>query len=128
METRSEPQKYFCLKHADSRVLEPCSRLSVDPAHDAPEWRLPHGVRGENDGLPCSLGNGDAGTSLGNPDIRVPDRTKREDGLHLKKVEDAEKAEKTERKETEENTENEERKEDEDGRRYSRPAGNRKER
>ncbi|KAJ1105502.1 hypothetical protein NDU88_002908 [Pleurodeles waltl] len=94
-----------------------CSRLSVDPAHDAPEWQLPRGVRGEKDGLPCSLGNGDAGTSLRNPDIRVPDRTKREDGLHLRKVEDAEKAEKTERKETEENTENEERKEDDDGRR-----------
>ncbi|KAJ1216276.1 hypothetical protein NDU88_003880 [Pleurodeles waltl] len=60
------------------------NRLSVNPAHDAPEWRLPRGVRGEKDGLPCSLGNGDAGTSLGNLDIRVPDRIKREDGLHLR--------------------------------------------
>ncbi|KAJ1200024.1 hypothetical protein NDU88_003853 [Pleurodeles waltl] len=92
-------------------------RLSVNPAHDASEWRLPLGVRGKKDGLPCSLGNGDAGTSLGNPDIRVPDRTKREDGLLLEEVEDAENAEKTERKENEENTENEEGKEDDDGRR-----------
>ncbi|KAJ1126527.1 hypothetical protein NDU88_004934 [Pleurodeles waltl] len=93
-----------------------CSRLSVNPAHDASEeWRLPLGVRGKKDNLPCSLGNGDAGTSLGNPDIRVPDRTKREDGLRLEVVEDAENAEKTERKENEENTE--EGNEDDDGRR-----------
>ncbi|KAJ1111918.1 hypothetical protein NDU88_000190 [Pleurodeles waltl] len=42
---------------------------------------------------------------------------KREDGLPLRSVEDAENAEKTERKENEENTENEEGKEDDDGRR-----------
>ncbi|KAJ1163133.1 hypothetical protein NDU88_003596 [Pleurodeles waltl] len=92
-------------------------RLSVNPAQDAPEWRLPCDVCGEKDGLPCSLGNGNAGTSLGNPDIRVPYRTKREDGLHLGEAEDAENAKPTERKENEETTEDEERKEDDDGRR-----------
>ncbi|KAJ1105677.1 hypothetical protein NDU88_003082 [Pleurodeles waltl] len=35
----------------------PENRLSENLAHDAPEWRLPLGVRGEKDGLPCSLGN-----------------------------------------------------------------------
>ncbi|KAJ1201079.1 hypothetical protein NDU88_004895 [Pleurodeles waltl] len=95
-----------------------CSRLLVNPAHDASEWRLPRGVCAEKDGLPCYLGNGDTGTSLGNPDIQVPYRTKREDGLHLEEdAEDAEDAETTGRKENEEDTKDEERKEDDDGRR-----------
>ncbi|KAJ1119550.1 hypothetical protein NDU88_007735 [Pleurodeles waltl] len=68
-----------------------CSRLSMNPAHDASEWRLPRGVRGEKNGLPCYLGNEEAGTCLGNLDIRVPSRTKREDGLPLRNEEDAEK-------------------------------------
>ncbi|KAJ1185383.1 hypothetical protein NDU88_002176 [Pleurodeles waltl] len=86
----------------------------MNPAHDASEWRLPRSVRGEKDGLPCYLGNEDAGTSLGNPDIRVPSRTKREDGLPLRDEEDAEKPG---RKENGKDTEDEERKEDDDGRR-----------
>ncbi|KAJ1216986.1 hypothetical protein NDU88_004584 [Pleurodeles waltl] len=104
------PQCAQCLgKAPDDRILS-----------NAKQWRLPRGARGEKDGLPCSLGNGDAGTSLGNPDIRVPYRTKREDGIHLgeaEDAEDAENAETTERKENEENAEDEERKEDDDGRR-----------
>ncbi|KAJ1165841.1 hypothetical protein NDU88_006258 [Pleurodeles waltl] len=95
-----------------------CSRLSVNPAHDASEWRLPRGVRGENDGLPCYLGNGDAGTSLGNPDIRVPYRTKREDGLtEEENTDDEEDTETTEEEEKEEATEDEERKANDDARR-----------
>ncbi|KAJ1084565.1 hypothetical protein NDU88_004711 [Pleurodeles waltl] len=86
----------------------------MNPAHDASECCLPRGVRGEKDGLPCCLGNEDAGTSLGNPDIRVPSRTKREDGLPFRDEEDAEKPG---RKENGKDTEDEERREDDDSRR-----------
>ncbi|KAJ1180510.1 hypothetical protein NDU88_005731 [Pleurodeles waltl] len=57
-------------------------------------------VRSEIDSLLCSQGNGEAGTFLGNPDIRVPDRTEREDGLCLRGKEDEQNAEKAERRET----------------------------
>ncbi|KAJ1156822.1 hypothetical protein NDU88_009539 [Pleurodeles waltl] len=94
-------------------------RLSVNPAHDASEWRLPRGVRGEKDGLPCSRGNGDAGTSLVNPDIRVPYKNKMEDGLHgeedAENTEDEEDAETTGREKKGKDTKDEERKEDDDG-------------
>ncbi|KAJ1121911.1 hypothetical protein NDU88_000419 [Pleurodeles waltl] len=112
--------------------LPPCSRLSVNPAHDASEWRLPRGVRDEKDGLHCSQGNGDAGTSLGNLDIQVPYKTKREDGLHgwedAANTEDEEDAKTTGREEKGKDTEDEERKEDDGCRNGSRPVGNRKER
>ncbi|KAJ1164927.1 hypothetical protein NDU88_005359 [Pleurodeles waltl] len=102
-----------------SQAIRHCSRLSVNPAHDASEWRLPRGIRGKKVGLPCSLGNGDAGTSLGNPDIRVPYRTKREDGLHAgedaENTEDEEDAETSGREEKEKDTEDVERKEDDNG-------------
>ncbi|KAJ1177558.1 hypothetical protein NDU88_002811 [Pleurodeles waltl] len=62
---------------------------------------MPLGIRCENNGLSCSQGNGDAGNFLGNPDIRVPDRTEREDGLRLQEEEDEQNAENAERKETE---------------------------
>ncbi|KAJ1216554.1 hypothetical protein NDU88_004155 [Pleurodeles waltl] len=52
-----------------------------NPSHDASEWRLLRGVRGKEDGLPCCLDNRDAGTSRGNPDIRVPTNPEKEDGL-----------------------------------------------
>ncbi|KAJ1114505.1 hypothetical protein NDU88_002741 [Pleurodeles waltl] len=92
-----------------------CSRLSVNPAHDASEWRLPRGVPGEEDGLPCYLGYGDAETSLGDPDIWVPYRTKREDGLHERvNTDDEEDAEATGREEKEEHTEDEEKKANDD--------------
>ncbi|KAJ1204527.1 hypothetical protein NDU88_008304 [Pleurodeles waltl] len=68
-----------------------CSRLSMNPAQDASEWRLPRGIRKEKDGLPGSLGNDDPGTALENLDIRVPSGTKREDGLQGGDEEDAEK-------------------------------------
>ncbi|KAJ1200576.1 hypothetical protein NDU88_004399 [Pleurodeles waltl] len=86
-----------------------CSRLSMNPAHDASEWRLPRGVCGQKDGFPSSLGKEDAGTSLENPDIRVPSGTKREDGLHGGDEKDAEKQG---RKENGKDTEDKEKKED----------------
>ncbi|KAJ1172566.1 hypothetical protein NDU88_004411 [Pleurodeles waltl] len=96
--------------------LRDSSRLSGNPAHDASEWRLPRGVRGEKDGLPCCLGNRDAGTSLGNPDIRVPDRPKREDGLpEEENTDDEEYAEGTGREEEGEHTEDKEKKTNDDG-------------
>ncbi|KAJ1155083.1 hypothetical protein NDU88_007819 [Pleurodeles waltl] len=38
-------------------------------------------IREVDDNLPRSQGNGDAGKHLGNPDIRFPEHTEREDGL-----------------------------------------------
>ncbi|KAJ1091994.1 hypothetical protein NDU88_005108 [Pleurodeles waltl] len=67
---------------------------------------MPLGVRGEIDGLPCSQGNGDAGTFLWNPDIRVPDKTEREDGLRLRGEEDEQNAENAERRETDDSRRN----------------------
>ncbi|KAJ1166719.1 hypothetical protein NDU88_007116 [Pleurodeles waltl] len=97
----------FCLVFPDPSALYQsrpwdgvCSWLSENPAPDAPEWRMPLGVRGEKDGLPYSQGNGDAGNFLGNPELRVPDRTEREDGLRLREEEDEQNAENVERRET----------------------------
>ncbi|KAJ1123590.1 hypothetical protein NDU88_002058 [Pleurodeles waltl] len=68
-------------------------------------------------------GNRDAGTSLGNPDIRVPDRPKREDG-HPRGtyMDDEEDAEGTGREEEGECTEDEERKTNHDGSRNGNSA------
>ncbi|KAJ1101364.1 hypothetical protein NDU88_006432 [Pleurodeles waltl] len=66
-----------------------CSRLSINPAQDAYDWRCPRGVHKEDDSLPRCLDD-EAGTTLENPDIRVPAGTKREDGLKGGVEEDAE--------------------------------------
>ncbi|KAJ1099326.1 hypothetical protein NDU88_004428 [Pleurodeles waltl] len=82
-----------------------------NPAHDASEWRLPRGVCGKEDGLPYCLGNRDAGTSCGKPDIRVPDKPEKEDGLPGRgRTEDEEDAEETRREEDGERTKDEARK------------------
>ncbi|KAJ1189583.1 hypothetical protein NDU88_006327 [Pleurodeles waltl] len=65
-----------------SPLLAPCSRLSFNLAQDAPDWRCPRGAQEAEDGVPCSLGNDEAGIFPGNPDIRFPRNTKREDGLY----------------------------------------------
>ncbi|KAJ1137312.1 hypothetical protein NDU88_003724 [Pleurodeles waltl] len=57
--------------------------------------------RSENDDSPCSQGNGDAGHTLGNPDIRVPEKTEREDGLGVAGEEGEQNANNDERQETE---------------------------
>ncbi|KAJ1207247.1 hypothetical protein NDU88_002639 [Pleurodeles waltl] len=98
-------------------------RLSGNPAHDASEWRLLRGVRGKEDGLPCCLGNRDAGTSRRNPDIRVPEKPEKEDGLpQMGHTEDEEDAEETGREEDGERTEDEARKTNNDGSRIGNHA------
>ncbi|KAJ1102517.1 hypothetical protein NDU88_007563 [Pleurodeles waltl] len=86
----------------------PCSRLSGNPAHDASEWRLLRSVRGKEDGLPCCQDNRDTRTSRGNPDIRVPPKPEKEDGLPGRaRTEDEEDAEETRREEDGQRTEDE---------------------
>ncbi|KAJ1134473.1 hypothetical protein NDU88_000925 [Pleurodeles waltl] len=92
--------------------LGPCSQLSIDPAQDASDWRWPRGVHGEEDSLPRSLDDDDAGPTLENPDIRVPSGTKREDGLQGRDEE--EDAEEPGREENGKNTEDQEKKADDD--------------
>ncbi|KAJ1081651.1 hypothetical protein NDU88_001829 [Pleurodeles waltl] len=70
--------------------------------------------RGGDDDLPSSQGNGDAGNQLGNPDIRVPESTEREDGLGVR-------GEEEEGKDADHETEK--RKETEDGRRNGHNEG-----
>ncbi|KAJ1137733.1 hypothetical protein NDU88_004130 [Pleurodeles waltl] len=99
------------------------SRLTGNPAHDPSEWHLARGVRGKEEGLPCCLGNRDAGTSLVNPDIRVPDRPKREDGLPGGTYTDDEvDAEGTGREEEGEHTEDKERNTNDNGSRNGNSA------
>ncbi|KAJ1088559.1 hypothetical protein NDU88_001716 [Pleurodeles waltl] len=81
---------------------------------DASDWCWPRGVHGEEDGLPRCFDDEDAGTSLENPDIRVPLGTKREDGRPAGvKEKDAEEAGREEKRG---NTENEKKKADDDRR------------
>ncbi|KAJ1088743.1 hypothetical protein NDU88_001898 [Pleurodeles waltl] len=87
-----------------------CSRLSINPAQDASDWRCPRGIHREDDSLPRFLDD-DAGTTLENPDIRVTAGTKREDGLQGGVVE-----EDAEEPENAESTEDQEEKADDDGR------------
>ncbi|KAJ1156291.1 hypothetical protein NDU88_009015 [Pleurodeles waltl] len=104
-EESAEGQEAVCPDsgHALGRV-----RLSGNPAHDASEWHLLRGVCGKEDGLPCCRGNRDAGTSGGNPDIRVPDKPEKEDGLPERgDTEDEEDAEETGREEDRERAEDE---------------------
>ncbi|KAJ1216772.1 hypothetical protein NDU88_004371 [Pleurodeles waltl] len=91
-----------------------CDRVSDNPAHAAPEWQSNLCARDAINGLPCPQGNRDAGIILGNPDIRVPDRTKREEGLSVQEKEQGENAEDGDRKEQGENAEDGDRKEKED--------------
>ncbi|KAJ1207105.1 hypothetical protein NDU88_002497 [Pleurodeles waltl] len=77
------------------------SRLSDNTAPDAPEWRTTLCVRGRDNDMPCSQGNGDAGKTLGNPDIRVPERTERNDGLGARREEGGQNADNEEKQETE---------------------------
>ncbi|KAJ1205416.1 hypothetical protein NDU88_000851 [Pleurodeles waltl] len=59
-------------------------------AQDSPELRPQLFVRDVDEGLPSSQGNEDAGTRLGNPDIRVPRNTKREEGLSAREADEKE--------------------------------------
>ncbi|KAJ1192286.1 hypothetical protein NDU88_001597 [Pleurodeles waltl] len=59
-----------------------CSRLSLNPAQDASDWRCACGLREDKDGVPGFLGNDAADTFPENPDVRVLANTKSEDGLH----------------------------------------------
>ncbi|KAJ1111559.1 hypothetical protein NDU88_008881 [Pleurodeles waltl] len=95
---------------------EYCSRLSINLAQDASEWRLPRGVHRDEEGLPGSLDDDDAGTALENPDIRVPSGTKREDGLKMTNEEEEEDAEEPGREENGKNSEDKEKKVDDDRR------------
>ncbi|KAJ1122269.1 hypothetical protein NDU88_000765 [Pleurodeles waltl] len=58
-----------------------CSRLSDNAAPDSPELQTQLFVRDVDEVLPSFQGNENAGTHLGNPDIRVSKNTKKEDGL-----------------------------------------------
>ncbi|KAJ1137310.1 hypothetical protein NDU88_003722 [Pleurodeles waltl] len=57
--------------------------------------------RSKNDDSSCSQGNGDAGHTLGNPGIRVPEKTEREDRLGVAGEEGEQNANNDERQETE---------------------------
>ncbi|KAJ1188761.1 hypothetical protein NDU88_005518 [Pleurodeles waltl] len=81
---------------------------------DASDWRWPRGVHREGDRLPHSLDNDAAGTTLENPDIRVPSGTKREDGLQG--TNEKEDTEEPGREENGENTKDQEKKADDDRR------------
>ncbi|KAJ1110145.1 hypothetical protein NDU88_007500 [Pleurodeles waltl] len=70
-------------------------------APDAPEWQMTRCGRGGNDDLPCSQSNVDAGNTLRNPDIRVPEKTEREDRLGIAVEEGGQNADNKERQETE---------------------------
>ncbi|KAJ1162948.1 hypothetical protein NDU88_003412 [Pleurodeles waltl] len=87
-------------------------QVLLDPAQDTSDWRCPRGVHRVEDGLPRFLDDDD-GTTLQNPDIRVPGGTKREDGLQGGVEEDAEEPG---REENDENTEEQEEKADDDRR------------
>ncbi|KAJ1103876.1 hypothetical protein NDU88_001297 [Pleurodeles waltl] len=90
------------------------NRLPFNPAQDASDWRWPRGVHEEEDGSPRCLDDDDAGTTLENPDIRVPLRTKREDGLQAA-VEEKD-AEEPGSEENDGNTADQEKKADDDRR------------
>ncbi|KAJ1173673.1 hypothetical protein NDU88_005499 [Pleurodeles waltl] len=112
------PQHLFAARTTSDpvvfRVARVCSRLSFNPAQDASNWRWPRGVHGEEVGLPRCLDDADAGTTLENPDIRVPSGTKREDGQQGA-VEEKD-AEEPGREENGGNTEDQEKKADDDQR------------
>ncbi|KAJ1213573.1 hypothetical protein NDU88_001207 [Pleurodeles waltl] len=115
--TKLHKNSQIIIKEAD------CSRLSGNPTHDASEWRLPRGVHGKEDGLPCCLDNRDAGTSRGNPDIRVPTNPEKEDGLPGSvHTEDEEDAEERRREEDRERTEDEAQETNIDDSRIGNPA------
>ncbi|KAJ1188641.1 hypothetical protein NDU88_005400 [Pleurodeles waltl] len=79
-----------------------CSRLSDNPAPGIPEsGTVFHSCCGDDASLRYH-GNGEAGNRLGNPDIRVPDRTEKEDGLRARGAEEEENAVGDERKGDEE--------------------------
>ncbi|KAJ1107684.1 hypothetical protein NDU88_005073 [Pleurodeles waltl] len=61
-------------------------RLSDNAAPDSPELRTQLFVCDVDEGLASFQGNEDPGTHLGNPDIRVPKNTKREDGLGARRA------------------------------------------
>ncbi|KAJ1153725.1 hypothetical protein NDU88_006483 [Pleurodeles waltl] len=91
-----------------------CSRLSINLAQDASDWCWPRSVHGEENGLPRSLDDDNAGTTLENPDIRVPSGTKSEDGLQG--GDEEEDAEEPGREENGKNTKDQEKKADDDRR------------
>ncbi|KAJ1200059.1 hypothetical protein NDU88_003887 [Pleurodeles waltl] len=47
---------------------------------------------GGDDDSPSCQGNGDAGNQLGNPDVRVPDSTEKDDGLCARRAEEGKNA------------------------------------
>ncbi|KAJ1160672.1 hypothetical protein NDU88_001166 [Pleurodeles waltl] len=73
-------------------------RLSSTPSQDASVWRCPRGTHKGDEGWPRCRDD-ETGSTLENPDIRVPGGTKSEDGLKGGEEEDAEEAD------SEENTE-----------------------
>ncbi|KAJ1209858.1 hypothetical protein NDU88_005230 [Pleurodeles waltl] len=58
-----------------------CSRLSDNAAPGAAETETVFRSCGRDDDAPGCWGNVDAGSQPGNPDVRVPEKTTREDGL-----------------------------------------------
>ncbi|KAJ1210809.1 hypothetical protein NDU88_006171 [Pleurodeles waltl] len=95
-------------------ILQPCSRLSIDPAQDTSDWRWLRGVHGRKDGLPRFLDDEDAGTHPENPDIRVPSGTRGED--RQQEDDEEEDAEEPGSKESGGNHEEQEKKVDDDRR------------
>ncbi|KAJ1176070.1 hypothetical protein NDU88_001353 [Pleurodeles waltl] len=65
-----------------------CSRLSDNAAPDAAESRTAFRSCGGGDDSPSCQGNGDAGNQLGNPDVRVPESTEKDDGLCAREAEE----------------------------------------
>ncbi|KAJ1083324.1 hypothetical protein NDU88_003483 [Pleurodeles waltl] len=63
------------------RLLRASRRLSDNAAPDAAESRTVFRSCGRDDDSPSYQSNGDAGNHLGNPDIRVPKSTEKDDGL-----------------------------------------------
>ncbi|KAJ1153069.1 hypothetical protein NDU88_005836 [Pleurodeles waltl] len=58
-----------------------CSRLSDNPAPGVPESETMPRFYGGDDASPRCQGNADAGNCLGNSDIRIPERTEKDDRL-----------------------------------------------
>ncbi|KAJ1156185.1 hypothetical protein NDU88_008909 [Pleurodeles waltl] len=58
-----------------------CSRLSDNAAPGAAETETVFRSCSRDDDAPGCWGNADAGSQPGNPDVRVPEKTTREDGL-----------------------------------------------
>ncbi|KAJ1215936.1 hypothetical protein NDU88_003542 [Pleurodeles waltl] len=65
-----------------------CSRLSDNAAPDAGESETVFRSCGRKDDSPSCHGNWDAGNQIGNPDVRVPERSEIDDGLSARETEE----------------------------------------